>query len=398
VSVFSNDPQGAVNMKALARNVCSIERSPIRAIFDRAAAYADAVHLEIGQPDFSPPAHVIEAACRAARADYTGYTANAGMMCLREAICAKLERENDLHIDPDNVVVTIGAMQAVHASMSLLLEPGDEVLLPDPGYGNFSMAARLLHAVPRYYLTRPQTGFEPDFDQLETLVNERTKVFFITSPSNPTGAVYSRAVIERCMAFAQRHDLFVISDETYDRLVYEGEHHSPAKWDEDGRCISIFTTSKTYAMTGWRVGYAAMPAWMAKELAKIQEPVVSCANTVAQLAATAALLGPQDCVETMRVEYKRRRDLAVELAVEHELPVSFPHGAFYLLADISAQPKSSTAFCHDLLDATHVAIAPGISFGAHSDGFVRISLCASPDGLVKGIPLLADYLHANIER
>ncbi|MEN6478961.1 MAG: aminotransferase class I/II-fold pyridoxal phosphate-dependent enzyme [Anaerolineales bacterium] len=380
-------------MKALARNVSSIERSPVRVIFDQAAAYADAIHLEIGQPDFSPPPHVIEAACRAARDEYTGYTANAGMMCLREAVCAKLDRENDLHVTPDNIVVTIGAMQAVHASMSLLLEPGDEVLLPDPGYGNFSMAARLLHAVPRYYLTAQQRGFEPDFDQLESLVNERTKVLFLTSPSNPTGAVYSQEVLQRCMTFAQRHDLFVISDETYDRLVYEGQHFSPALWDEDGRCISIFTTSKTYAMTGWRVGYAAVPLWMAREMAKIQEPVVSCANTVAQVAATAALMGPQDCVETMRQEYKRRRDLAIAVALDNELPVSYPHGAFYMLADISAQPLDSLTFCQNLLQEAHVAVAPGIAFGAHSDGFVRISLCASADTIAAGIPLLAEYLH-----
>ena len=380
-------------MKALARNVSSIERSPVRVIFDQAAAYADAIHLEIGQPDFSPPPHVIEAACRAARDEYTGYTANAGMMCLREAVCAKLDRENDLHVTPDNIVVTIGAMQAVHASMSLLLEPGDEVLLPDPGYGNFSMAARLLHAVPRYYLTAQQRGFEPDLDQLESLVNERTKVLFLTSPSNPTGAVYAQEVLQRCMAFAQRHDLFVISDETYDRLVYEGQHFSPALWDEDGRCISIFTTSKTYAMTGWRVGYAAVPLWMAREMAKIQEPVVSCANTVAQVAATAALMGPQDCVETMRQEYKRRRDLAIAVALDNELPVSYPHGAFYMLADISAQPLDSLTFCQNLLQEAHVAVAPGIAFGAHSDGFVRISLCASADTIAAGIPLLAEYLH-----
>ena len=202
-------------MKALARNVSSIERSPIRAIFDRAAGYADAIHLEIGQPDFSPPAHVVEAACRAARADYTGYTANAGMMCLREAVCAKLDRENDLQVSPENVVVTIGAMQAVHASMSLLLEPGDEVLLPDPGYGNFTMAARLLHAVPRYYLTSQQHNFEPDFEQLESLSTSALRCCH-HQPSNPTGAVYSREVLQRCMAFAA---LTVRHPTTHDRLV-----------------------------------------------------------------------------------------------------------------------------------------------------------------------------------
>jgi aspartate/methionine/tyrosine aminotransferase len=380
-------------MKALATSVTGIDRSPIRFILDRAASYPDAIHLEIGQPDFEPPAHVIEAAVHAVRNDYTGYTANSGMLELREAIVVKLARENNLHVTPENVMVTVGAMQAVYSTMTVLLNPGEEILLPDPGYGNFAMAARLGHAVPCFYPTVPLRGFEPDLAAIESLINERTRVLFINSPSNPTGAVYSQDTMRACLDICRRHDLYLVSDETYDRLVFEGEHISPAQWDDEGRVVTIFTTSKSYAMTGWRVGYAVASEVIIAAMTKIQEPMTSCVNTVAQHGAIAALLGPQDCVEEMRIEYRRRRDMAVELALEHELSVSYPHGAFYMLVDISSQPKDSVTFCCDLLEEEHLAVAPGRSFGDRCDGYVRISLCADPASLQSGIPRLADYLH-----
>ncbi len=380
-------------MKALSSSVAGIERSPIRYILDRAAAYPDAIHLEIGQPDFSVPEHVIEAAARVMRHEYTGYTANAGMRNLREAITVKLARENDMHVAPENVIVTVGAMQAVYSTMLVLLNPGDEILLPDPGYGNFNMGARLCHARPVFYPTLAERGFEPDLDALESLVSKRAKVLFINSPSNPTGAVFPREIMQACLDFCRRHDLYLVSDETYDRLVFEGEHVSPAQWDDEGRVISIFTTSKTYAMTGWRVGYAVANQDIISTMAKIQEPTVSCVNTVAQHGAIAALLGPQDCVEAMRAEYQRRRDIAVQVALEQELSVSYPHGAFYMLVDISAQPLDSIAFCCGLLESEQVAAAPGSSFGERSDRYVRVSLCANEAALREGLPRLARYLH-----
>jgi aspartate/methionine/tyrosine aminotransferase len=385
-------------MKALSKSVTSIERSPIRYILDRAAAYPDAIHLEIGQPDFSVPAHVIEASAKVMRNDYTGYTANAGIRDLREAITVKLARENDMYVSPENVIVTVGAMQAVYSTMLVLLNPGDEILLPDPGYGNFNMGARLCHARPVFYPTLAERRFEPDLDAMESLVSERTKALFINSPSNPTGAVFSCEIMQACLEFARRHDLYLVSDETYDRLVFEGEHVSPAQWDDEGRVISIFTTSKTYAMTGWRVGYAVANEAIILAMAKIQEPTVSCVNTVAQHGAMAALLGPQDCVESMRAEYQRRRDIAVQVALEQELSVSYPHGAFYMLVDISAQPSDSIAFCCDLLDSERVAAAPGSSFGERSDRYVRVSLCANEAALREGLPRLARHLRLVAER
>ncbi len=384
-------------MKPLSTSVTGIDRSPIRFILDRAAAYPGAIHLEIGQPDFAVPPHVIEAAVQVAQHEYTGYTANAGLPALREALVVKLARENNIQATPENVIVTVGAMHAVYATMMTLLNPGDEILLPDPGYGNFNMAARLCHATPVFYPTVAQRGFEPDLDAMESLVTERTKALFINSPSNPTGAVFSRETMRACLEFSRRHDLYLVSDETYDRLVFEGEHVSPAQWDDEDRVITILTTSKTYAMTGWRVGFAVASKPIISAMVKIQEPTMSCVNTVAQHAATAALLGPQDCVDAMRAEYRRRRDIAVELALENELSVSYPHGAFYMLVDISAQPKGSIAFCCDLLDAENVAAAPGLAFGERSDRYVRVSLCAQEGAIREGLPRLARYLHAAAE-
>ncbi|MBC7238314.1 MAG: aminotransferase class I/II-fold pyridoxal phosphate-dependent enzyme, partial [Chloroflexi bacterium] len=209
-------------------------------ILDRAARYADAIHLEIGQPDFPTPTHIIEAAVQAARHEYTGYTPNSGMYELRKAVTVKLARENNIHVSPENVMITIGAMQAVFSSMTVLLDPDDQILLPDPGYSNFNMGADLLTAEVVSFPTLIDQGFIPDFDALESLVTKRTKAMLINSPSNPTGAVYPREVMRRCLDFCRQHDLYLISDETYDRLVFEVEHVSPGQWDEEGRVISLF--------------------------------------------------------------------------------------------------------------------------------------------------------------
>ena len=379
-------------MKALSKTVCTMDRSPIRVMLDSAARFSDAIHLEIGQPDFPTPVHIVEAAVRAARLGYTAYTANAGIVELRDAIAVKLARENAMQAGRENIMVTVGAMQAVYLSMHVLLEPGDEILLPDPGYGNFLMATNLLHAVPVSYPTPAAMGFMPDLDALERLVTGRTKALLLNSPCNPTGAVFSREVMRACLDFCRRHDLYLISDETYDRLVFEGEHFSPGQWDDEGRVISIFTCSKTYSMTGWRVGYAVGSRAVIAAMSKIQEPMASCVNTIAQHAAVTALLGPQDCVQAMRDEYRRRRDLAVRVAEEQGLHVSYPHGAFYMLVDITEQPLDSLAFAQELLEAKRVAVGPGCAFGPLCDQYIRISLCCGEDALREGITRLGHHL------
>jgi aspartate aminotransferase len=379
-------------MKPLSRTASGFDRSPIRAMLDAAAAYPKAIHLELGQPDFPTPAHIIEAAVDAARNEYTGYTANAGMLDLRKAIVAKLARENSLHVTPANIIVTVGGMEAIFASLAVLLDPGDEILIPDPGYGNFVMAATILNARSVRYPTIAERDFIPDFAALEDLVTPETRVLLVNSPSNPTGAVYSKETMQACLEFCRRHDLYLLSDETYDQLVFEGEHYSPAQWDDEGRVISIFTVSKTYSMTGWRVGYAVASESVITMMSKVQEPIVSCVTTVAQYAAIAALEGCQDCVGQMREHYRQRRNLAVRIARESGLKVSYPHGAFYMLIDIAGQPLGSLPFAHGLLMAEHIAVGPGCAFGDLCDRYVRISLCASEEDLTEGITRIARHL------
>ncbi|MHB1295909.1 MAG: pyridoxal phosphate-dependent aminotransferase [Anaerolineae bacterium] len=379
-------------MKPLSQTVQRVTRSPIRTMLDRAARYPDAIHLEIGQPDFPTPAHITEAAVHAAQDYYTGYTANAGLLELRQAVQVKLARENGIFVGPDNIVITIGAMEALFAAMAVLLDPDDEILLPNPGYGNFSMAAHVLNGHARCYPTFADRQFAPDWSALEAMVTPRTRAMLINSPGNPTGAVYPEDVLRQCLEFCRRHDLYLISDETYDRMVFEGEHVSPARWDDEGRVITVLTTSKTYSMTGWRVGYAVGREDVIAAMVKIQEPIVSCVNTVAQHAAIAALLGPQDCVQQMLDHYRQRRDLAVQIAAHEGLSVSYPHGAFYMLVDIGGQPLGSFDFSHSLLDGEHVAVGPGCAFGTLCEHYVRISLCASETDLREGLARLARHL------
>jgi len=290
------------------------------------------------------------------------------------------------------VMITTGAMEAVFATLLVLLDYGDEVLLPDPGYGNFVMACKVVQGIPKMYPTLPSQGFIPNLHAMEEMVGDCTKALLINSPSNPTGAVLPESILRQCLEFCERHDLHLISDETYDQLVFEGEHVSPAKWDTEGRVVSIFSLSKTYAMTGWRVGYAVGNPEIVATMAKVQEPLVSCVNTVAQHAAIAALTGPQDCVQEMLGHYRRRRDLVVSLAAQHGLKVSYPHGAFYLLVDISSQPRKSLDFCRSLLQAEHVAVAPGCAFGDSCDGYVRVSFSVSDEALSEGMIRLARHL------
>jgi len=360
-------------MKALARSVTGIDRSPIRFILDRAAAYPDAIHLEIGQPDFGPPPHVIEAAVHCVRNEYTGYTANSGMLELRQAIVVKLARENNLHVAPENVMVTAGAMQAVYSTMSVLLNPGDEILLPDPGYGNFAMAAWLGHAQPRFYPTLPSRGFEPDLDAIERLISERTRVLFINSPSNPTGAVYSEETLRRCLEICRRYDLYLVSDETYERLVFEGQHYTPAQWDDEGRVISIFTTSKTYAMTGWRVGYACGPGDIIAAMHKVHQYAIMSAPTPGQVAALSALTCSGDPAEAIIREFAARRDVLLQGLRTIGLPCVEPRGAIYAFPSVAHLGLSAQAFSEQLLREERVAVVPGNAFGPSGEGHVRIA-------------------------
>lgn len=380
-------------MRPTSSVVAGMRRSGIREVMELAQAIPDAIHLEVGEPGFLTPAHIVEAAHVAAQAGFTKYTANAGMLSLRKLLVGKLKDLNGLEVEPENIVVTPGAVTAIATTIMALVEPGDEVLLPDPGWPNYQMMVPAAGAVAVLYPLRPQNGFTLDFAALEGLVTPRTKALVINSPGNPTGAVFAREVVLQLLDFVRRHDLYLISDEVYEQIIFEGEHVSPGRFDTEGRVITVSGFSKTYAMTGWRLGYAVAARPLAAQIAKLQEPFVSCASAVSQKAGEAALSGPQDCVREMVDEYRRHRDQAAGILTTAGVPFFKPQGAFYTMVDISASGLDSYAFARRLLQEAHVAVAPGATFGPSAASHVRISLASPAGAVAEGVGRLSEFIN-----
>jgi aspartate aminotransferase/aminotransferase len=381
-------------MKPLSEHCAKMPRSGIREIMELAAGLPDVIHLEVGEPNFETPEHIIEAAVTAARSGYTKYTPNAGIDSLREAIAEKLRNDNGLDVSYDNVVVTTGGVGGMTSSILATVQAGEEVLVPDPGWPNYESATRFIGAVPVRYPLLPESGFQPDLDALEKRVTNRSKLLLMNSPSNPTGAVLPRETVKALFEFAERHDLYVLSDEVYEHIIFEGEHVSPDIFDEQGRVIGSYSFSKSYAMTGWRVGYITASEEIARMVIKLQEPLTSCVAGPNQKAAEAALRGPQDCIQEMRASYKQRRDAAVDILKANDLLAYVPNGAFYILVDISPSGKESYAFSKELIRERSVAVAPGGTFGEVGKDYVRVSLATEENQLKEGLKRICEFVRA----
>jgi aspartate aminotransferase/aminotransferase len=383
-------------VKAISHDIRAIPSSGIREMQVIALSMPDAIHLEIGDPDFATPEHICAAAQQAMRDGWTRYTATTGLLSLREALCRKLEQRNVIRANPNQIVVTAGSTSGLAVLIRALCDPGDEVLIPDPGWPNYVMMCTGARAVPVRYPLEPAAGFQPEVARLERLITPRTKVLLINSPSNPTGCVFTRTAMEELVQFAQRHDLYLIGDEVYEEIIFEGEHVSPYTLTDDPRVISVFSFSKTYAMTGWRLGYFVASEEIVANCNKVQEGYVACASAISQKAAEAALAGPQHCVADMRAAYQRRRDVACGLLAQHDAVFYSPRGAFYLMIDVSAETDDDMAFCKSLLAREKVALAPGSTFGDVSRGWVRVSLAASEANIQTGIGKVAARLGAPV--
>ena len=372
-------------------------RSGIREMMDLAATLEDVIHLELGEPDFPTPPHVVEAVQKALRGGDVKYTLSRGDIELRRLIAEKLRQRNGIDAQPERVVVTTGGTSAVFAALLATIESGDGVLIPDPGWPTFEVATLLARGRPVRYSLSPESGFQPDLDELDLLARD-ARVLILNSPSNPTGAVLPRATVERILEIAARHDLLILSDEVYEEIVFEGETVSPASLDEDGRVISVFSFSKDYAMTGWRIGYMHGSRDIVEAVVRIQEAMIACPSWPAQRAAEAALAGPKDVLAARRAEYQARRDLAAERLEAHGLLAGRPAGAFYILARIGAPDLDTFDFSHRLLRQELVAVAPGETFGPGGAGLVRLSLASSPEAIAAGIDRLAHFVAATPAR
>ncbi len=384
-------------MKPLARTAAHMPGSGIREIVHLALTMPDVIRLEVGEPNFPTPIHIVEAAYQAANAGFTKYGPSGGLQTLRELLAGRVSRVNGYPVTAAQVNISVGGVQGILAALSALLDPGDEVLIPDPAWPNYEMAILLREAVPVHYPLYIEHGFVPQPEHIESLITPRTKLMIINSPSNPTGAVFPRETIEGLVALAQRHDLYLLSDEVYDELVFEGEHVSPALYDAE-RTIGIYAFSKNYAMTGWRVGYVVANEELSRVITKIQEPMISCVASPVQKAAEAALTGPQDCIGEMRDSYRERRDAVVELLKEEGYYVYTPAGAFYIMVDVSDAGVDSRQFALNLLEQCRVAVAPGTAFGKLGDHFVRISLATEKGLLLEGLRRLCEFVKSEAKR
>jgi len=357
----------------------------------------DVINFSVGEPDFNTPEHIINAGKKAMDEGYTKYTSGAGMVELRQAICDKLERENGLIYSPSDILVSNGEKQSLYTACQALFSKGDEVVVFRPYWVSFPEFIRLSDAEPILVETISKKNFEPDFSDLKTKISTNIKGVIINSPSNPTGGVWSSESIIKLLIIAKEENWSIISDECYERLTYDRNFISIEKLNREhkigARVITCMSLSKTYAMTGWRIGYAAGPLKIIKAMSKIQGQATSCANSIGQKAAIAALSGNQSCVEEMKFKFLRRRDLIIELLNDLSgVTCSIPDGAFYVFPSFKAflNKKANGKILKDtfdisqyILEAVSVVTVPGDGFGA--PGYIRFSYATSSETIKKGI-------------
>jgi aspartate/methionine/tyrosine aminotransferase len=367
------------------RTALAVPESGIRRIHEIALTLDDVVALAVGEPDLPVAPHVLAAGSAAWLADDTRYTANGGIPELRAAIAAKVRRDHGIDAGPDQVWVTPGATEALYLALALILEPGDEVLVPDPGYTTFWMAPRMQSAVPVGYPLSPEHDFLPRIADLEARITPRTRAIVLNSPSNPLGVVLPGPLVEAVVALAARHDLWVVSDEVYEAFTYGLPHVSPASLDP-ARVLTVQSFSKTYALTGGRVGYLVTPPLPGDVLRTFQEAIVSCVNSPAQRAALAALEGPQDAVVAAAAHYRENLRAATALLAERGIRYREPDGAFYLWVDVSHATAGDVAgWAERFLLERRVSVAPGSAFGASGEGWIRLCAAARQEDLLEGI-------------
>ena len=375
----------------LNNNLKKIKPSGIRKLFDLAQNRKDVVSFGIGEPDFITPDHVRDAAKKAIEEGYTHYTPTAGYAELREALTVKLQEHNQIPAGISEVLVTTGGTQALFSSFYVLLNPGDEVIIPDPGFLAYESQILLAGGNPVFLPIREENNFQIDTEEMESLITSKTKAILINSPNNPTGMIIQKNILEKIAEIAKKHNLFVISDELYEDILFDGQKHisiaSLAGMKE--RTISIFGFSKSYAMTGWRIAYLTCPEFLIKEMLKVQQYTAVCPNSITQKAVLHGLNNPvqtRKSIEDMRLAYENRRNILLEgLRSIDGFECLTPEGAFYAFPNITRIGKTSEELSIFLLDQCGVVTVPGNAFGQYGEGYLRFSYATSVEQIKIGI-------------
>ena len=375
-----------------------IGRSPIRKMFNIASKMTDVISFTVGEPDFVTPQNIMDAAARAMKAGETHYTLNAGILPLRKAVAKRLKDKNSIEADPENeIIITAGGMEALLLCMMVIINPGDEVIVTDPYWPNHPAQVKMCGGVPRYVKVHESDGFVYNCDNIRKAINKNTRAILVNSPANPTGGVAGRETLKEIAEIAVENDLVVISDEVYQHFLYDGaEFVSIAGFEGmKERTVIIDSFSKTYAMTGWRVGYAAGPEEIISNMVKLQENVVGCINTPAQYAAIEALEGTQEPLRKMIEKYAERRTLLIDgINSIPGLSCIKPKGAFYAFVNISKSKMKSEEFAVSLLKSTGVVVVPGSGFGEAGDGFIRMSYATSEENIMEGLKRMDRFMRS----
>jgi len=350
------------------------------------AAGEDAINLGLGQPDFPTPAHARQAAVDAIQAGKAdAYTSNKGTRSLREAIAAKHARDHDLDVDPDQIIATAGGSEALHLALEAHVDPGDEVLFPDPGFVSYDGLTKLAAGETRPLPLRDDLTLDPA--TVEDAITDDTAAFVVNSPGNPTGAVQSPDDVREFARIADEHDVLCISDEVYEQIVFKGEHRSPMEFADTDNVVLVNAASKTYSMTGWRLGWVVASDRRIERMLRVHQYVQACASAPAQYAAEAALHGPQDPVGEMVAAFEKRRDVLLDGLIDMGLDVPTPEGAFY------AMPEVPDGWVDEVIDRG-VVVVPGDAFGEHGAGYARISYATSMDEIEAAIDVMAEATRA----
>jgi aspartate aminotransferase len=371
-------------MTDFSARVEAISISGIREVFE--AAGEDAINLGLGQPDFPTPEHAREGAIEAIRAGKVdAYTSNKGTESLRAAIADKHARDNDLDVDPGNIIATAGGSEALHIAIEAHVDAGEEVIFPDPGFVSYDALTKLAGGTPKPVPLRDDLTMDPA--TVEDAITDDTAAFVVNSPANPTGAVQSPEDMRAFARIASDHDVLCISDEMYEHIVFEGDHRSPAEFDDTGNVVVVNGCSKSYSMTGWRLGWVTGSNERVERMLRVHQYAQACAAAPSQYAAEAALNGPQDAVAEMSAAFEERRDVLVDGLADAGLDCPTPQGAFY------AMPKVPEGFVDEVIDRG-VVVVPGDAFGEHGAGYARISYAVDVETLKEALEIMDDAAQA----
>jgi len=372
-----------------------IVRSEIFEMLAQAEKYDDVINFGVGEPHYNTPQEITDYAFNRAREGYTHYTVNAGDLEVRKAIAKKLKQENDIDVNPEKqIIITVGAIEAIFLALMALVESGDEVIFQDPSWVNYEAQIKLMNATPVRVPVKEKNNFALRADDIEKRVTEKSKVLMINSPNNPTGGAIEKEELVKIAELAHENDLIILTDETYEKLCYDIEHFSPGSMEKYGdNIISIFSFSKAYAMTGWRVGFAAGPAEIIREMVKIHDSVGLCTPTISQAAAFKALQMDDEVVREMAESYRENRDLLVESINSIDgFSSIYPRGTFYSFVNVKDVAQNSLELARDMLDKVQVMTVAGSSFGKTGEGYLRFSYASSRENIEEGVERISRYV------